>query len=82
MAAALIDRYCTKSALDGTSQWVIQNQVPGSALTISAGQAAFYVDAADLPSAADYVEVVPAVSDVSAAECVVTRFEFRALLLP
>jgi hypothetical protein len=66
-ALAVITDYYAKATLDGTSQWVKQMQAAGSTLAISGGQVVFYVDAADLPSAANYVEVAPAGSGLVTA---------------
>lgn len=52
-----IASYWTNTATDGSAKWVAASQAAGSALTIASGAAAFYVDAADMPANAEYVEV-------------------------
>lgn len=56
---ATITSYQDQSATDGTAQWTDQTQAAAATITPASSHAvAFYVDAADLPSGADYVEVV------------------------
>jgi hypothetical protein len=58
-ALATISRYQQSSTATGANVWVEETQSAASTVTPpSSGMVAFYVDAADLPSGADYVEVV------------------------
>lgn len=54
---ATITDYHTNTATDGTAKWADATQAAAAAVTIASGAAAFYVDAADLPAGASYVEV-------------------------
>jgi hypothetical protein len=54
-----ITDYYDMATADGASQWTDQTQAAAATITPAASHAvSFYVDAADLPSGADYVEVV------------------------
>lgn len=56
---ATITRYQDEATVDGASQWTEQTQAAAATITpASSHGVAFYVDAGDLPSGADYVEVV------------------------
>lgn len=59
---AIITRYYTNTATDGTAKWVLATQAAGAAITLASGAASFYVDGNDLPAAAKYVEVTVAAS--------------------
>ena len=54
--ATITDYYtCTSTA--GAAAWVSATQSAADSVTIASGAVAFYVDAGDLPSAAEYVSV-------------------------
>lgn len=59
---AIITAYCTNTSTSGSAKWVDTSQAAAATLTITSGTAQFYVDAADLPSAANYVSVSAAAS--------------------
>lgn len=61
-ALATITNYYTNTSTAGAADWVAASQAAGSTVTISSGAASFYVDASDLPAAAEYVEVSAAAS--------------------
>jgi hypothetical protein len=67
-ALTAITRYykCTSTA--GAAAWTDSGDVTAvSAVTISSGAVAFYVDSSDLPAAAEYLEVTVAASGLVAA---------------
>ena len=66
-ALAVVGRYQTSTATDGSAKWVEATQAAASTVTIASGAAVFYVDMADLPDGADYVEVVPAATGLVTA---------------
>ena len=68
-AFAPISRYYTKSALDGTAQWVDSGDLASNigTITIGSGSVAFYVGADDLAAGDMYVEVVPGTSGIVVA---------------
>lgn len=59
-ACAAVKRVYTRTAQNGTAAWTTAgDQAPASTVNVATGaQAAFYVDAADLPAGAQYVEAV------------------------
>ena len=57
--ATIVDWY-TNSETNGTGTWVKAIQASASTITVSGGMAALYVDAADLPAGAEWVEVTAA----------------------
>jgi hypothetical protein len=59
-ALASITHYYTSTATDGSAVWVEHTQAAASTVVIASGTASFYVDCADLPSAAEYLEVTVA----------------------
>lgn len=59
-ALATITGYYTCTSTSGGAAWVKASQAAASTLVIASGAAMFYVDAGDLPSAAEYVEVTAA----------------------
>lgn len=60
-ALAAITRKYTSSATDGTVAWTDSGDITAvSAVTIASGMVSFYIDAADLPASASYVEVTVA----------------------
>lgn len=61
-ALATITNYYTCTSTAGAAEWVAANQAAASTVAISSGAASFYVDASDLPAAAEYVEVTVAAS--------------------
>jgi hypothetical protein len=61
-ALATITNYYTCTSTSGAAEWVAANQAAASTVVISSGAASFYVDASDLPAAAEYVEVTVAAS--------------------
>lgn len=62
-ALAAISRYYSCASTAGAAPWTDSGDIaPVSAVTIASGAVCFYVDAADLPSGAEYVEVSAAVS--------------------
>jgi hypothetical protein len=64
---ATITRYYTNTATDGTAKWVLATQAAAATVTQSSGSTSFYIDAADLPSTAKYVEVTVAASGLVTA---------------
>lgn len=54
---ATITDYYTNTSTAGAAEWVAANQAAADNVAIASGAASFYVDASDLPSAAEYVEV-------------------------
>jgi hypothetical protein len=64
---ATITNYWTNTSTAGAAEWVAATQSAADAVTIASGAAMFYVDAADLPSAAEYLEVTVAASGLVAA---------------
>lgn len=64
-----ISRYYTKSAQDGTVQWVDSGDLASllGTIVLLSGELAFYVGADDLAAADAYVEVVPGTSGVVTA---------------
>jgi hypothetical protein len=61
-ALAVITDYYTCTSTSGAAKWVAATQAAASTLTIASGSAAFFVDAAGMPSAAEYLEVTVAAS--------------------
>jgi hypothetical protein len=58
-ALPVITDYYDEALTDGTDKWTAQTQSAAATITPASSHAvAFYVDAGDLPSGADYVEVV------------------------
>ncbi|HEV2375855.1 MAG TPA: hypothetical protein VGS19_27270 [Streptosporangiaceae bacterium] len=64
---AVVTRYYTATATDGTAKWVLATQAAAATVVIASGAAAFYIDANDLPSAAKYVEVTVGASGLVVA---------------
>lgn len=64
-----VTRYYTKSAQDGTAQWVDSGDLASNlgTFTIGSGSIAFYVGADDLPAGSMYVEVTPGTSGIVTA---------------
>ena len=56
---ATITGYYTNTSTAGAAEWVAATQAAADTVVIASGAAAFFVDAADLPSAAEYVSVTP-----------------------
>ena len=56
-AMPTISTYYTNSSLAGAGTWTQQAQAAADSFEIASGMAYFYVDGADLPSGANYVEV-------------------------
>jgi hypothetical protein len=54
---ATITNYYTNTATNGSAEWVAASQAAADAVTIASGSVSFYVDASDLPAAAEYVEI-------------------------
>jgi hypothetical protein len=61
-ALATITNYYTNTSTSGGADWVAASQAAASTVVITSGAASFYVDASDLPAAAEYVEVSVAAS--------------------
>jgi hypothetical protein len=59
---ATITNYYTNTSTAGAAEWVAANQAAADNVSIASGAASFYVDASDLPAAAEYVEVTVAAS--------------------
>jgi hypothetical protein len=59
-ALATISTYWTNTSTSGAAAWVAASQAAASTLVVSSGAAYFYVDAADMPSLAEYIEVTAA----------------------
>ena len=60
---AIITRFYQSTATNGSAAWTLSTQAAAATVTIpSGGAVAFYVDANDLPAAANYVEVVKTTS--------------------
>lgn len=68
-ALAAIQRYYECTSTSGGAAWTDSGDLgsPVSAVTIASGTVAFYVDAADLPSGAEYVEVTVGASGLVTA---------------
>jgi hypothetical protein len=67
-ALAAISRYYKSTSTAGAAAWTDSGDItPVSSVTISSGTLVFYVDAADLPSGAVYVEVSVASSGLVTA---------------
>lgn len=65
---AVITRYQQSTAADGSAGWAEEAQAAAATVTPPSGGAiAFYVDAADLPAGAEYVEVVKTTSALAIA---------------
>jgi phosphoserine phosphatase len=64
---ASITNYYTNTSTAGAAEWVAASQAAADTVVIASGAAAFYVDAADLPSAAEYVSVTPTGSGLVSA---------------
>ena len=64
---ATITDYYTCTSTSGGAEWVFSTQAAADSVTIASGALAFYVDAGDLPSAAEYIEVTVAASGLVAA---------------
>ena len=56
-ALAAITHYFTCTSTAGAAAWVEHTQAAASTVVIASGAVAFYIDCADLPSAAQYLEV-------------------------
>jgi hypothetical protein len=56
-ALPVITSYWTNTSTGGGAQWVAQSQAAASTIVIASGAAMVYVDAAELPSGAEYLEV-------------------------
>jgi hypothetical protein len=69
-ALATITAYHTNTSTNGSAAWVAASQAAASTVVIASGSASFYVDAADLPSAAEYVKVAAGGSGLVQAEVV------------
>jgi hypothetical protein len=54
---ATITNYYTNTATNGSAEWVAASQAAADNVAIASGAASFYVDASDLPAAAEYVKV-------------------------
>ena len=61
-ALATITNYYTNTSTSGAAEWVAASQAAASTVVIASGAASFFVDASDLPAAAEYVEVTVAAS--------------------
>jgi hypothetical protein len=61
-ALPTITEYWTSTATDGSVALTANTQAAASTVVIASGMALFYVDAADLPALAEYVEVTVAAS--------------------
>lgn len=60
---AAITRKYSCTATDGTAAWTDSGDIaPTATATIASGAVCFYIDAADLPAGASYVEVAVAAS--------------------
>jgi len=60
---ATITRFYQSTATNGSAAWTLQTQAAAATVTIpSGGAVAIYVDANDLPAAANYVEIVKTTS--------------------
>jgi len=59
---ATITNYYTNTSTAGAAEWVAATQAAADNISIASGAASFYVDASDLPAAAEYVEVTVAAS--------------------
>jgi hypothetical protein len=59
---ATITNYYTNTSTAGAAPWLAANQAAADNVSIASGAASFYVDASDLPAAAEYVEVTVAAS--------------------
>lgn len=67
-ALTAITRYYKCTSTSGGAAWTDSGDVAAvSAVTISSGTLVFYVDAADLPAGAEYVEVTVAASGLVTA---------------
>jgi len=67
-ALTAISRYYKSTSTAGAAAWTDSGDVtPVSSVTISSGTLVFYVDAADLPTSAEYVEVSVGASGLVAA---------------
>jgi hypothetical protein len=60
---AIITRFYSNTATNGSAAWTLSTQAAAATVTIPAsGAVAIYVDANDLPAAAKYVEMVKTTS--------------------
>lgn len=67
-ALTAITRYYTNTSTAGAAAWVDSGDVTAvSAVTIASGAVAFYIDAADLPASAEWVEVTVGASGLVTA---------------
>lgn len=67
-ALTAISRYYSNTSTAGAAAWTDSGDVsPVSAVTIASGAVCFYIDASDLPAAAEYVEVTVGASGLVAA---------------
>jgi hypothetical protein len=62
-----IATYFTNPSLTGAGSWTEQIQASADSITIESGMAMFYVDGADLPAGAKYVEVTVGASGTVSA---------------
>lgn len=67
---ATITEYWTITSAAGAAQWVVATQAAADSITLGSGNAFFYVDAADLPAAAQYVKVAVGGSGLVQADLV------------
>lgn len=79
---ATITDYYTNTATDGSAQWVDATQAAADAVTIASGSASFYVDAGDLASGCEWVEVTVASSGLVTAIVHDLYFQEDAAKLP
>jgi hypothetical protein len=67
-ALTAIGRYYKNTSTAGAAAWTDSGDVtPVSAVTIASGVLVFYIDGADLPAGAEYVEVTVAAAGLVAA---------------
>lgn len=68
-ALPAISRYYENTATNGSAAWTDSGDLgsPVSSVTTSGGSLVFFIDAADLPAGAEYVEVTVAASGLVAA---------------
>ncbi len=64
---AVITDYFTCTSTSGGAKWAAATQAASASLAITSGAALFYVDAAALPSNAEYLEVSVAASGLVSA---------------
>jgi hypothetical protein len=67
---ATITNYYTNTSTNGSAEWVEVTQAAADNVAIASGSVSFYVDAADLPAAAEYVKVAVGGSGLVQAEAV------------